>query len=56
MNGDLKEEVYAVQAEGFINKRQEDIVSKIKKYLYGLKQAPRSWYIKIDSFFAQKGL
>ena len=31
------------------------LVCKLKRALYGLKQAPRSWYIKIDSFFAQKG-
>jgi hypothetical protein len=55
LNGDLKEEVYLVQPEGFIKKGQEDLVCKLKKALYGLKQAPRSWYIKIDSFFAQKG-
>jgi hypothetical protein len=55
MNGDLKEEVYLVQPEGFIKKGQEDLVCKLKKDLYGLKQAPRSWYIKIDSLFAQKG-
>ena len=55
LNGDLKEEVYLVQPEGFINNGQEDLVCKLKKALYGLKQAPRSWYIKIDSFFAQRG-
>jgi len=55
LNGDLKEEVYLVQPEGFIKKGQENLVCKLKKALYGLKQAPRSWYIKIDSFFAQKG-
>ena len=54
-NGDLKEEVYLVQPEGFIKKGQEDHVCKLKKALYGLKQAPRSWYIKIDSFLAQQG-
>lgn len=44
------------QPEGFIKKGQEDLVCKLKKALYGLKQAPRSWYIKIDTFFAQQGL
>ena len=55
LNGDLKEEVHLVQSKGFIKKGQEDLVCKLKKDLYGLKQAPRSWYIKIDSFFAQQG-
>ena len=55
LNGDLKEEVYLTQPEGFIKKGQENLVCKLKKALYGLKQAPRSWYIKIDTFFAYKG-
>ena len=48
LNGDLKEEVYLVQLEGFINKGQNDLSCNLKKALYGLKQAPRSRYIKID--------
>lgn len=28
---------------------------RLKKAIYGLEQAPRSWYIKIDTFFKQKG-
>ena len=56
LNGDLKEEVYLVQPEGFVQKGHEHIVCKLKKAIYGLKQAPRSWYIKIDTFFNQKGL
>jgi hypothetical protein len=55
LNGELKEEVYLVQPEGFVKKGQEHLVCKLKKALYGLKQAPRSWYVKIDSFFLQKG-
>eukprot|EP00253_Pinus_taeda_P031834 PITA_31834 len=55
LNGDLKEEIYLVQPEGFVKKGQEHLVCKLKKALYGLKQAPRSWYEKIDSFFVQHG-
>ena len=43
------------QPEEFIKKEHEPLVCNLNKMLYGLKQAPRSWYIKIDSFFAQKG-
>ena len=56
LNGDLKEEVYSVHPKGFVQKRQKHLVWKLKKAIYGLKQAPRSWYIKIDTFFNQKGL
>eukprot|EP00253_Pinus_taeda_P012381 PITA_12381 len=56
LNGDLKEEIYLVQPEGFVKKSQEHLVCKLKKALYGLKQAPRTWYEKIDSFFIQHGL
>jgi hypothetical protein len=55
LNGELKEEVYLEQPEGFVQKGQEQLVCKLKKAIYGLKQAPRSWYIKIDTFFNQKG-
>ena len=55
LNGELKEEVYLVQPEGFVKKGKEHLVCKLKKALYGLKQAPRSWYEKIDTFFFQQG-
>ena len=51
LNGDLKEEVYLVHPEGFVQKGQEHLVCKLKKAIYGLKPDPRSWYIKIDTFF-----
>lgn len=54
LNGDLKEEVYLVQPEGFIKKGEEHLVCRLKKDLYGLKWAPRSWYEKIHSFFCLK--
>ena len=55
LNGELKEEVYLTQPEGFFQKGQEHLVCKLKKALYGLKQASRSWYENIDSFFLQQG-
>lgn len=44
LNGDLKENVYMSQQEGFVEKGQEQKLCKLIKFLYGLKQAPRSWY------------
>ena len=54
LNGELKEEVYLTQPEGFVEHGQEHLVCKLKKALYGLKQAPRSWYEKIDSLFLKR--
>jgi hypothetical protein len=52
-NGELKEEVYFTQPEGFAEQGKEHLVCKLKKALYGLKHAPRSWYDNMDSFFLQ---
>ncbi|GKA77667.1 retrovirus-related pol polyprotein from transposon TNT 1-94 [Tanacetum coccineum] len=42
-NGELKEEVYVSQTEGFIDLDHPTHVYRLKKALYGLKQAPRAW-------------
>ena len=41
LNGDLDEEIYMEQPEGFVAPRQEKKVYKLVKSLYGLKQAPK---------------
>lgn len=55
LNGYLEEEVYVQQPPGFVVKRNEDKVLKLKKALYGLKQAPRVWNCRIDKYFQENG-
>ncbi|GJY50289.1 copia protein [Tanacetum coccineum] len=44
LNGELKEEVYVCQPEGFIDPDHPTYVYRLKKALYGLRQAPQAWY------------
>jgi len=55
LNGELKEEVYMEQPEGFDLTVGKDLVCKLKKTLYGLKQAPRAWYARLDHYLQKQG-
>jgi transposase InsO family protein len=55
LNGELEEDIYMSQPQGFEEKGSEHLVCKLKKSLYGLKQSPRAWYQCIDSFFTKEG-
>nr|GEY04196.1 retrovirus-related Pol polyprotein from transposon TNT 1-94 [Tanacetum cinerariifolium] len=50
LNGNLREEVYVSQPNGFVDPVNPNHVYKLKKALYGLKQAPRAWYDMLSSF------
>jgi hypothetical protein len=50
LHGDLDEDIYMEQPEGFVQDHNKRFVCKIKKSLYGLRQSPRQWYENFDSF------
>ncbi|GJV64268.1 retrovirus-related pol polyprotein from transposon TNT 1-94 [Tanacetum coccineum] len=50
LNGNLREEVYVSQSDGFVDLDNPNHMYKLKKALYGLKQAPRTWYDMLSSF------
>ncbi|GKE56555.1 retrovirus-related pol polyprotein from transposon TNT 1-94, partial [Tanacetum coccineum] len=50
LNGELKEELYVSQPEGFVDQDNPSHVYKLKKALYSLNQAPRAWYDMLSSF------
>ena len=50
LHGDLDEEIFMEQPEGFKVKGKENMIIKLKKSLYRLKQAPWQWHKKFDSF------
>ena len=41
LHGELEENIYMKQPEGYIQKGKENKVCLLKKSLYGLKQSPR---------------
>ena len=55
LNGDLEEEIYMEQPEGFVAPGQERKVCKLVKSLYGLKQAPKQWHQKFDHVMLECG-
>lgn len=55
LNGDLVEEVYMTQPEGFVEQGNEKLVCKLRKSIYGLKQASRQWYLKFNHIISTFG-
>ena len=50
LNGQLDEEIYMDQPEGFKEPEKEGLVCRLQKSLYGLKQYPRCWNRKLREF------
>ena len=48
LNGYLKEELYMMQPEGFVDPKCANKVCKLQRSIYGLVQASRSWNLCFD--------
>jgi len=55
LHGDLEEEIYMKQLDGFHVEGKEDYVCGLRNSLYGLKQAPRQWYKKFEFVMCEQG-
>ena len=55
LNGELEEEVYMRQPEGFVIPGQEHLVCRLKRSIYGLKQSPRCWNTVLDNHLKKMG-
>ena len=56
LNGELEEEVFMRQPEGFVTPGKEQFVCRLKKSIYGLKQSPRCWNnMVLDGFLKDIG-
>ena len=48
LNGLIKEELYMMQQEIFVNPKGANKICKLRRSIYGLVQASRSWNICFD--------
>jgi hypothetical protein len=55
LNGNIDEELYMMQPEGFVNPKDADKVCKLQRSIYGLKQASRSWNLHFDQVIKSFG-
>ena len=55
LNGFLKEELYMMQPESFVDPKGANKVCKLQRSIYGLVQASRSWNIRFDSVIKAYG-
>ena len=48
LHGFIKEGLFMMQQEGFVNPKGANKVCKLQRSIYGLVQASRSWNIRFD--------
>ena len=55
LNGFLKEELYMMKPEGFVDPKGANKVCKLQRSIYGLLQASWSWNIRFDEVIKAYG-
>ena len=55
LNGDITEDLYMTQPEGYVADGEEHLVCKLQGSLYGLKQSARAWNIKMNKLLLDNG-
>ena len=55
LNGFIKEELYMMQPEGFVNPKGTNKMCKLQRSIYGLVQASQSWNIRFDGMIKAYG-
>src|ERR1700735_42787 len=55
LHGDLDEEIYMEQPQGFIVAGSEHLVCRLQKALYGLKQASQAWNLQFHGVLEELG-
>lgn len=53
LHGELTEDIFMTQPEGYVDQKYPDYFWKLKKALYGLNQAPRRWFEKINDYLGK---
>ena len=55
LNGNLDEDIYMSQPDGYVRPGEEHLVCKLKKSLYGLKQSSRCWNRALSDYLESLG-
>jgi hypothetical protein len=48
LNGNMIEDVYMTQSEGFVDPKHAGKICKLQNSIYGLKEASYSWYLHFN--------
>ena len=55
LNGELEDEIFMRQPEGFVDPNNSTKVCKLNRSLYGLKQSARCWNLMMDDYLKSSG-